>query len=679
MIRAILAAAALFLPLPSAATVQARPMTPHDVARLEAVGAIAVSPDGSRVAYTTARFPDVTEGEADSRAVQQLKLAFGPGHAREFLPPDMNVAQPAFSPDGRTIAFLWAEKDGHDAVWGIPVDGGGHRKLAEVKGVHVVDYAWSPDGATIYMLAEPAPDARRKLASEAGFKAIVFEEDFRFNRMFAARIGDKLDSDPREIALPGFVSAFRLAPSGDWAAISTAPTPTIDDSYTSNRIAILDLAGGKVRRIVETSGKIGDFEISPDGRTLSLIAAVDQHDPAPTTLYLVDVASGALRALNAGAAEAAVDAEWLADGKLAGVIHVGVQSRYRVYRPDGSLVREIDPGRTSLTRLDAAGGTVALRGDTPTHPAELFALASGSLQRWTHHNRWLDDIDFGKQRIFTYTARDGQQIEGILIEPVGGKGPAPTILDVHGGPESHETNGWNTDYGAPGQVAAGHGYAVFLPNYRGSTAYGVEFSKQHQGDYAGKEFDDLVDAKRALVAAGIADADKTGITGGSYGGYATSWAATALSEHFAAAVAFVSVTDQISKFGTTEIPREMYLVHARKWPWEDWQFMLERSPIYHAGQARTPLLILHGLDDKRVDPGQSFELYRHVKTRTDTPVRLVLYPGEGHGNRYAAARFDYNVRMLRWFDWYLKGEGAKEGEALPPAEIPLPVKAIDGE
>ena len=114
---------------------------------------------------------------------------------------------------------------------------------------------------------------------------------------------------------------------------------------------------------------------------------------------------------------------------------------------------------------------------------------------------------------------------------------------------------------SPGQVAAGKGYAVFLPNYRGSTAYGTAFAKEHQGDYAGKEFDDLVDGKRALAAEGITDPLRTGITGGSYGGYASAWGATRYSEEYAASVMFVGISNNISKFGTTDIPNEMYLVH----------------------------------------------------------------------------------------------------------------------
>ena len=130
-------------------------------------------------------------------------------------------------------------------------------------------------------------------------------------------------------------------------------------------------------------------------------------------------------------------------------------------------------------------------------------------------------------------------------------------------------------------------------------------------------------------------------------------------------MAAVGISNQLSKFGTGDIPYEMFNVHSRAWPWEDWLWMLKRSPIYHADKARTPLLIMHGDEDPRVHPSQSLEMYRHIKLRTDTPVRLVFYPGEGHGNRNAAARYDFAFRLKRWMDHYLKGPG---GEA-PPYEV----------
>ena len=672
-IRPIAVAATLLAGVSLSATAQARPMTPEDVAKLESVGTIAVSPDGNRIAYTTASLPDITEGEENGSTQQQLKVAYAPMNARDFLPEDMNVSGIAFSPDGRMVSFVWADGDEDRAVWGIPVDGGAQRKLAAVKDASVRSYAWAPDGSRIWMLAASEKDEAREKQSEAGFNAIVYEEEAQLNRLFSAGVGTEVDADPQAVTIPGYVSAFKIAPGGKTAVVESAPTPQIDDAYTSKRAHVIDLASGRVLRVVETPGKLGDIEVSPDGSQLSMIAGVDMNDPADTTLHLVDVASGSYRALNAGAPEAAVDAEWLADGRLAAVIHKGAQSALRIYNADGTVAEEHDGGALILTSVEAGGNTLAVEANSPRHPTELFVWNNGSFNRWTQHNPWLSEIDFGKQRTFRYTARDGQEVEGVLIEPVGGvpRGGAPLILNVHGGPEAHDSNGWQTAYSKPGQVAAGQGYAVFLPNYRGSTGYGTAFSKQHTGNYTDPEFTDLVDAKRALVSEGIADPDRTGITGGSYGGYATAWGSTALSDEFAAGVMFVGISNQISKFGTTDIPYEMYNVHSGKWPWDDWQAMLEVSPIYHVDKANTPLLIMHGADDTRVAPSQSYELYRSIKVRKpELPVRLVLYPGEGHGNSKAAARYDYNLRMMRWFDTYLK-TGDRDAE-LPDSRPELP-------
>ncbi|MXP11193.1 S9 family peptidase [Pseudoblastomonas halimionae] len=670
--RAALLATAFVTPLTLA---QAREMTPEDVAKIESVGQVAVSPDGSRIAYTVVSLPDVTAGEKDGRSRQELMVAWEKDQAREYLPDDISPGSVTFSPDGRMIAFRWAKDGEKRAVWALPIDGGAYRKIAEVDGAHVRSFAFAPDGQSIILLANPEEDKQREAEDKKGFDAVVYEEENRLNRLFTARLGEEVDAEPREVTVPGYVSAFKVSPDGRWAAVDSAPTPQVDDSYTKKRVHILDLASGNVTRVIETQGKIDDVEIAPDGSKLSLIAGVDMNDPAPTTLYLVDPVSGAMTALNEGADEAAVDAEWLDDGRLAAVIHTGIASDLRIYSADGSVAQQIDGGDLVMTSIEAGGNRIAVRASTPTHPTELYVWKGAMFERWTDSNTWLSEINFGEQRPYRYTATDGTEIEGVLILPVGGvpNGGAPLILDVHGGPESHESNGWLTAYSGPGQVAAGQGYAVFLPNYRGSTGYGTAFSKSHQGRYTDPEFRDLVDAKRALVADGIADPDRTGITGGSYGGYATAWGTTYYSDEFAAGVMFVGISNQISKFGTTDIPYEMRNVHALAWPWEDWQKMLEVSPIYYTDRAETPLLIMHGDSDPRVSPSQSYELYRSIKVRKpETPVRLVLYPGEGHGNSRAASRYDYNLRMMRWFDTYLK-TGDRD------APLPAPRPAIETE
>lgn len=672
--RLALLATTLFAPF-APGTLSARPMTPEDVARLETTAGIAISADGSRIAYTTASRPDVTTGEKNGPARQEVFLADAPLEARAFLPEGMEVTAIGFTPDGAMLTFLHTAEGEKRALWGIPLTGGSHRKLAEVNEANVLSYVFTPGGEEVYLIAAAAPDEQRDEESEAGFTAVVYEEELRFNRVFAASLADGVDENPRAIDLPGHVDSFRIADDGSFAVFTSAPTPLVDDSYTSKRAHILDLASGDLV-VVETQGKLGDIEIAPGGTQLSMIAGTDANDPAATTLFLVDAVTGEYRALNEGAAEAAMDAEWMADGRLASVIHVGAQSVLRFYAPDGALLGEVDPEGLILTRLEQGGNRLLAAANSPVHPTELYLYSSGAFERWTQHNPWLAEIDFGAQRTLTYTARDGQEIEGILIEPVAGIdfGGSPTILDVHGGPEAHESNGWITSYSNPGQVAAGAGYAVFLPNYRGSTAYGSAFSRQHQRDAAGKEFDDLVDAKAALVEMGLTDAARVGITGGSYGGYATAWSATRYAEEFAAGVMFVGISNILSKFGTTDIPTEEYLVHARAYPWEDYMDTLERSPVFHTAEANTPLLILHGDADPRVSPTQSLELYRTIKVRRpDTPVRLVQYPGEGHGNAQAAARYDYTLRMMRWFETYLMS--GDRTAPLPPPRPDLPAAA----
>jgi dipeptidyl aminopeptidase/acylaminoacyl peptidase len=389
-------------------------------------------------------------------------------------------------------------------------------------------------------------------------------------------------------------------------------------------------------------------------------------------LFLGVVQTGKIKNLRPQYAGHINDIAWLSDHQLAYLGQVGTSSELAVINLDSDqTVSLVSNGKVVLRSIDVdqSGKTIIATSSSSQHPREVFQIVDGQLKRLTNSNPWLKDIKMPRQESVTYKARDGLELEGILIYPIDyRKGKTyPLIMMVHGGPESHISNEWLDRYSYPIKYAAGHGFAVFLPNYRGSTGRGVEFSKLGQADYAGAEFNDLVDAIAFLSERGIVDKKRVGITGGSYGGYASAWAATALSEHFAASVMFVGISNQLSKFGTTDIPNEMYNVHARNYPWDKWQWMLERSPIYHTDKAKTPLLILHGKNDTRVHPAQSMELYRYIKTRTDTPVRLVYYPGEGHGNRKVGAQLDYAKRLMRWMEFYLKGKN--KGKQMPPYEL----------
>jgi dipeptidyl aminopeptidase/acylaminoacyl peptidase len=416
---------------------------------------------------------------------------------------------------------------------------------------------------------------------------------------------------------------------------------------------------------------------------MAIIGTGDRSDPLAGRLLVASVESGEARDVMPGLDAHVAEIEWTAIDTVAYIADEGVWSSFGAVRLDGSGTTAVAAaaGKVFSGLSLARNGTAVVLQESAAHPAEVALIADGEKEAkvLTNSNPWLADMRFAKQKRVEYEARDGLRIEGVLIRPLDEQPGQryPLILYVHGGPEAREADGWTTSYSRPGQVAAARGFAVFQPNYRASTGRGVEFSKLDHGDIAGKEFDDLVDAIDHLAGTGLIDPEKVGITGGSYGGYATAWAATALSERFAAGVMFVGISDQISKIGSTDIPEELFEVHHRKRIWDDWQFFLERSPIYHAAKAKTPLLILHGEEDTRVPTDQSRELYRLIKMQTDTPVRLVLYPGEGHGNRRAASRYDYSLRMIRWMEHYLKGPGGDpppyQPDYVKPADEAMPV------
>jgi len=310
-------------------------------------------------------------------------------------------------------------------------------------------------------------------------------------------------------------------------------------------------------------------------------------------------------------------------------------------------------------------------GNSPNAPGDVYYWKPGKkFKRQTTVNPWIEDKKLGKQEAIRYNARDGLEIEGILIYPVDYEKEKqyPLVVIVHGGPESHYSNGWMTSYSRPGQVLAGKGYVVFYPNYRASTGYGVNFGLEGYEDAAGKEFDDIADGIEYLIDLGIADADRIGLGGGSYGGYAAAWFSSYYTKYVKAVCMFVGISNVISKRGTTDIPYEELYVHSGQKLEKMWQENLKSSPVYWAHQSKSAVLILGGTADTRVHPSQSLEYYRRLKMNDHPAVRLVQYPGEGHGNRKQPGRIDYLHRTLQWYDWYVKEQKPLDGD-LPPLDI----------
>ncbi len=663
------------------------PLTAIDVAMTRNVGEVEISPDGTLVACTlyVPRKPGVDE---NGPAWAELWLVGRDGtNARGFVTGKVNVSAVRFSPDGRLISYLAKRGDDKERqLWAIPVAGGESFKLTAAKS-EVLAYDWRPDGAAVgYVAAEPVP---KEIESqrEKGFKQEVYEEDWQPRRIFLqplAEGGSGAAGEPRPLEMPaGQPWALAFSPDGKQILTDPSPRPLVDDQYMFRQLTVVDAESGAIVGRVDHAGKLGAFDFSRDGRSVVFLAASDVNDHEAGRLMAAPAGGGAPRDL-LPTLEGHVEGFGLLPGN--GIVYlasVGVGSRIGRVLADGSgsavLAESTDPVWDAIA-LDTSGSIAALVGESPAYPREAFSLslsAGTPPLRLTTSNPWLAERRLAAQEIVRYAARDGLMIEGLLLRPLDARPgqKVPLVVIAHGGPESHYKNGWLTRYSEPGQLLAADGYAAFYPNYRGSTGRGVTFARAAFGDAVGREFDDVLDGVDHLVGLGLVDPAKVGITGGSYGGYFTAWATTRYSERFAAGVMFVGISDSLVKARTTDIPREDALVHTGTTPLENPQRFAERSPVQYVASARTPLLILHGKEDPRVDPSQSKILYRALKEKGDVPVRLVWYPGEGHGNRNAAARYDYTLRLMRWFDWFLK-EGRKD---LPPLGVDYRLEEIKGE
>jgi dipeptidyl aminopeptidase/acylaminoacyl peptidase len=654
----------LLLAPTAAATPGEGEFTPELVARLRSVTSAVIAPDGARAAYLLS-VPRILNVDADGAPWAELHVAdLAAGTTRGYVTGKQSLSALAWSSDGRTLTFL--AKRGSDkatALYALPVDGGEARRALTLDSA-IESYDLGPDGKTVLCIAAPPKDTALDAAREKGFTQEIYEEDGRPSELWLAT----LDGSAKPVRVPfeGHPREARLSPVDGRLLVAYTPTVLVDDDYMEKRVVVLEGASGKVLGKIENPGKLGKIGWSPDGKNVALIAAADLNDPAAGRLCVAPASGGVPRDLAPGLEADASDFAWQTTDALLAVTAIGCESRLDRYTlAGGAPLTIVPPGGQVLTSISLARDRLAsvFTASSPFHPTELFRLKHGEPApvRVSDSNPELAGLAFARQEVIRHRSRDGLELEGVLIHPLRRAEGArvPLILNVHGGPESHVSNGWLTAYSNPGQVAAARGFAVFHPNYRGSTGRGVAFSKLGQGDPAGKEFDDLIDAVDHLIELGLVDTKKVAVTGGSYGGYATAWCSTRYSERFAAGVMFVGISNKVSKVGTTDIADEEFHVHALERPWDDWQKMLERSPITHAGNCKTPLLILHGKDDPRVSVTQSRELYRHLKLRSQAPVRLVLYPGEGHGNRRAASRFDYALRSLEWFEHYLLGPGGE--------------------
>ncbi len=642
-----------------------------------------VHPNGEEVIYAVSS-PRGANEEAGPARLVWFRQHPAATTALPLFPENIKAASPQYSPDGKYIGFLHAKEGESRQVWLMPlqadnaeINGKQMIRLTNAEG-GVSAFCFQPGSYAIAYLAQEAESARDLELKKRGYGFIFYEENLRNNQLYLASYnGQWQREEDRRLKHEGHAWDLCFNAQGTQIALSISPKNLIDHRYMFRHIYLYDLATDSLRKVSENEGKLGNYAFSPNGRYLAYAAALNINDHQVSQAFVCDLETNEVLNLTPPDFRGHVKwVDWEDDEHLLFLSAEGVYSRLSSRGLDKTPRQIILDGKALGIVFHAPASAPAKTGyffsaSSPTDPSNLYLWKGKGLpKRITDLNPSIAERKLGKQEVIHYKARDGKEIEGLMIYPVAYKrGESyPLIVYVHGGPESHYSNDWLSRYSRPGQFMAGKGYLVLYPNYRASTGYGVDFAMEGFEDPAGKEFDDLADGIEWAIRTQGADRNRVGMAGGSYGGYASAWFATYYTSYVKAVCMFVGISNVVSKRGTTDIAWEELYVHSGKLLEDMWQLSLERSPVYWAHQSKTATLIYGGAADTRVHPSQSMELYRRMKMNQHPAVRLVQYPGEGHGNRKQVGQIDVLNRQAAWFDWYVRDARALDGP-MPPLDI----------
>ena len=651
----------------------ARPVTLDDIVKYKGMNAVEISPDGRRAAVVVSQM-DFDENVirtniylVDSAGKATLKLTNAPKHDDT----------PRWSPDGKWLAFLSdreakPKKEGDDKprkqIWVMSPEGGEAWQLTRGN-FSVSTLEWAPDGRRIAFLATEGLNDDEEKKRKNKDDALLVDHDIKMARIYLASVPE----GPSELlyAGAGHVTALSWSPRGDELAFAEQPTPKVPDAFHS-AVRVLALARKQVRDLA-ADGQLtySGPQWSPDGKYIAYEATSQTDWWANSYVYLSPATGGTPLQLTRDFDEEVRQFEWSDDsGSVYFTGSKGADQYVLRVTLDGKIA--VVDSRPGLSRqISLAGGNMAWLQESPSEPVEVyFAAVRGpgkvlkgtfklSPRQVTNMNPQVAELALGKTEIVKWKNKtDGLELDGLLLTPpdyAPGK-PYPLLVVIHGGPAGVFQTSFTLRRGAyPVQTFASQGYVVFMPNPRGSGGYGERFRKANVKDWGYADYNDIQDGVDELVARGIADKDRLGVMGWSYGGFMTSWTITQ-TQRFKAASVGAGVTNLFSMWGTTDIPpfQESYF-GAR--PWEDRELYAKHSAMSFVDKVTTPTLIQHGTEDRRVPLSQGEELYTALRSRGVT-VEMVKYPRSQHGLTEPKLIRDSMMRNLEWFDRHVMGNAA---------------------
>lgn len=651
---------------------QKRLITVDDMHKFHDVRDVQISPDGKWVAYTVSSV-DVAADKSDTDVWmtswdgnEQLRLTSSPE----------NENSPRWSPDGQYLAFLSSRpgKAKGTQIWLLNRMGGEAQQFTDFKN-KLSSYEWSPDSKRMLLTMterDPADTDEEKPAAGANAKApkpIVidrykFKQDvqgylnqkpgrfYLFDR--ATKKLEQLTAEGLEVASPSW------SPDGQWIAFLGKEGKDAERYNTWNVYVIESRVGASPRKItnydgVHATASRSQPEWSPDGKRLVYLESGGAKNSAynMSRLAVIAVDGGNPKLLAEKLDRAVSSPRFTLDGSAILFLVFDDRSEYpaRISANGGAVERLLPGPRVVSTLAQGKDGRLAALAANDGSHLEVHAFENGSLRALTHHNDALmAELKLGATEDFSCNAKDGTEVHGLIVKPVdyepGRK--YPTLLRIHGGPNGQDSHAFNFER----QIFAANGYVVVNVNYRGSSGRGEKYQTAILADWGNKEVIDLQAAMDHVVAIGLADADRLGVGGWSYGGILTD-AIIAKDHRFKAATSGAGTAFPLALYGV-----DQYIMQYEEEIGPPWKVGLDpwiklSYPFLHADQITTPTLFLGGEKDFNVPLLGGEQMYQALRS-LGVPTELVVYPGQFHGITRPSYQKDRIERYLAWYAKYLK-------------------------
>lgn len=625
--------------------------------RLTGLSGLSFTHDGAAVLATLSP-SSAARGEALASRIWKFPVAGAPVQLTQGPGSDGRAVA---SPCDARIGFLSDRATPGKMELYLSEGGVDPRRLGPVSGT-IEDLKWTQDAAAIVVLAADkglnggATNGATRLWWGDDEDPEVSTPTRALRRLFRIDLasGSVTDVGPPDLT----VWEFDLLPDGAIAICSADPS---ERGWHHPRMVAITFADRQVRQVHQSDWQLQGLAASPDGRHVAVLEGwssdrglvagemrvIDLHSLVATTLA-ADVLSNATQMQWRDA-----DSLWFTGWKNLG-------ATYGIVGLDGRIQMQIDEDATIGENAFVASMAVSRDGilaairETVGQPQEIF-VRSGLSGDWTQ----LGDVngavargypDYPDIRRIAWQGADGLALEALIFVPKGfGPEPGPMVVDIHGGPCMSAKYGFDP---CGGLAWAAAGYVTFVPNYRGNVGWGQTFTRMNVGDPAGAEFDDIMAGVDACIAAELADPDRLGVTGASYGGYLSAWA-VATTTRFKAAIPLSSICDQISSHYACEHDFHEFINGGPLSQPEFRAVAIDRSPLTRLDKPVTPTLLIQGREDRCTPLGQAQEFYAALKER-GVATELVVYPREGHWLMETGHRHDAWARKFAWFDTYLR-------------------------